>query len=284
MINTKLNKNLKIIFTSITLTIIGSIILGIITRYGRMRNIAIFNSSPIVNTLLESMIVFIQYLTIKIYNNGKFTMDSIGLDCSNKKLKYILSGMIFGILNFSVLMIALYIMGYAKYEGSGFGHYPTNVLIDFVFNVFIMAIFAAVCEEIFFRGVLLNYLNKYKGKTFAVIVSSLIFSLPHFSRYGSLTALAYIFIMGIVLGYCYIITQSLYVSIGLHFTTNFLTSLINPGQISVIIIELNPNITSDQLSIIIFIVYSVINLITATALVILDKKIKNKKKVIDSIY
>ena len=62
---------------------------------------------------------------------------------------------------------------------------------------------------------------KLKGKVFALIISSLIFTIFHTQYYQQFHALFVVFIMGILLGYLYIITGSLYLSIGLHFVVDF---------------------------------------------------------------
>ena len=66
---------------------------------------------------------------------------------------------------------------------------------------------------------------KRKGKTFALIISSLAFSIFHIGVYQDFTTLFWAFAMGLVFGYLYIITESLYLPIGLHFGRDFYSAI-----------------------------------------------------------
>lgn len=88
---------------------------------------------------------------------------------------------------------------------------------EFILAVFIMAFFPAVFEELFFRGALQNLLQKWWKKPLAaIIVTSLIFSLIHFSIYLFLSRA----ILGFVLGYMFYKTKNIWVNIVAHFLNN----------------------------------------------------------------
>lgn len=73
-----------------------------------------------------------------------------------------------------------------------------------------------ICEEIIFRGIILEgFLAKYTTKK-AIIYSALIFGIIHFIPIQVVNA----FFMGIVLGWIYIKTKSLWVCIGIHVLNN----------------------------------------------------------------
>lgn len=73
-----------------------------------------------------------------------------------------------------------------------------------------------ICEEIIFRGIILEgFLTKYTTKK-AIIFSALIFGIIHFIPIQVVNA----FFMGIVLGWIYIKTKSLWVCIGIHVINN----------------------------------------------------------------
>ena len=76
---------------------------------------------------------------------------------------------------------------------------------QFVINLLIMSVLAAVGEEIFFRGILLRVLSKWFGNIHVgVITSALIFTLVHFQPYKILPMLT----LGIFLGYVYYRTKN----------------------------------------------------------------------------
>jgi membrane protease YdiL (CAAX protease family) len=99
----------------------------------------------------------------------------------------------------------------------------TTRLMGFLVNVFMIALLPALCEEILFRGVLGGLLRNWTGNTFfAVMLSALVFAAVHLQFYGFLPR----FILGIVLGYLYFRSGSLWVPIMAHFTNNLLSVVI----------------------------------------------------------
>ncbi len=81
----------------------------------------------------------------------------------------------------------------------------------------VLALLPAVCEEVFFRGGLQNYLYRSTGRFWwSVIVVSIIFSAVHFSVYGFLSRM----LLSIVLGLLYQYSGRLWPSILAHFINN----------------------------------------------------------------
>ena len=76
-------------------------------------------------------------------------------------------------------------------------------------------IIAGISEEILFRGFLQKSFENSISKTRAVILSSSVFSLMHFSP-----QILQIFLLGVLLGYIALRTDSLYPSIVLHMINN----------------------------------------------------------------
>jgi uncharacterized protein len=90
-------------------------------------------------------------------------------------------------------------------------------LPEYIIALFIMAFFPAMFEEIFFRGAMQNLLVKWLRKPIvAIIVTSLFFSLIHFSIYLFLSRAA----LGFVLGLMYYKTKNIWVNIVAHFLNN----------------------------------------------------------------
>lgn len=88
---------------------------------------------------------------------------------------------------------------------------------EFILAIFIMAFFPALFEEVFFRGALQNLLEKWwKNPLMAVLVTSIIFSIIHFSIYLFLSRV----VLGFVLGYMYYKTRNIWVNIVAHFINN----------------------------------------------------------------
>ena len=88
---------------------------------------------------------------------------------------------------------------------------------EYIVAIFIMAFFPALFEEVFFRGALQNLLVKWLKQPFvAILISSIIFSIIHFSVYLFLTRL----ILGFVLGLMFQKTKNIWVNIIAHFLNN----------------------------------------------------------------
>ncbi|MFK7984321.1 MAG: lysostaphin resistance A-like protein [Saprospiraceae bacterium] len=79
------------------------------------------------------------------------------------------------------------------------------------------ALIGPICEEIIFRGVILEGLAKKYDPTKAIIFSALIFGIIHLQPLQVIGA----FFAGLILGWIYLKTQSLWVVIALHVINNF---------------------------------------------------------------
>lgn len=94
----------------------------------------------------------------------------------------------------------------------------THSITDLLFTLLVFAVVPALSEELFFRGVMMRFLHKRtQNITFAVLTSAMIFALFHSTQPYNIPS---ILIMGIVLGYLYYYTGSIWVTIIVHFAHN----------------------------------------------------------------
>ena len=92
-----------------------------------------------------------------------------------------------------------------------------NTVGGLLLNLVVIALIPAVGEELTFRGVLQQALTgKMKNPHVAIILSAAIFSFIHVQFYGFLPRM----FLGVVLGYMFYITGSLWTSILMHFLNN----------------------------------------------------------------
>lgn len=92
---------------------------------------------------------------------------------------------------------------------SGFG--------DLTVNLIVVALLAALGEELFFRGCMQNIFVEWtKNKHAAVWISAILFSALHAQFYGFLPRM----LLGVALGYLYVWSGSLWLSILFHFLNN----------------------------------------------------------------
>lgn len=82
----------------------------------------------------------------------------------------------------------------------------------------VAALVAPICEEIFFRGFLLQGLRHVVSAPWAIVISAAIFAFAHLSL-GSTILL---FLLGLMLGYLRVSQRSLWPSIALHMLNNLI--------------------------------------------------------------
>lgn len=94
---------------------------------------------------------------------------------------------------------------------------------SFTMNILIIAVMAGIGEEFMFRGVLQKILIKWMRNThLGIFFAAIIFSAIHFQFFGFIPRM----MLGIVLGYLYVWSKSIWVPIIAHATNNTLTVIL----------------------------------------------------------
>lgn len=94
---------------------------------------------------------------------------------------------------------------------------------QFLLSILFFAVVPAVVEELLFRGLIFNGLKNSFNAKVAVILSSIIFTLIHFSIFQTV----YQLILGVVLSLILLFTNSLLLTMLMHFLNNFLIVFIS---------------------------------------------------------
>ena len=90
---------------------------------------------------------------------------------------------------------------------------------DFVVRIILVAILPAIAEELFFRAGIQNELLKgIRNPDIAIIIAALVFSAFHMQFDGFLPR----FFLGMIMGYLYYWSSSIYVPILVHFANNLM--------------------------------------------------------------
>lgn len=188
-----------------------------LSKYDQTQITNFFNSA--IGYLITSIFQFCAFVLVFIYYTKKTTLKS---ECFSKKLNvkqvllFILVGIVtsFALTNFiNYYCLTLNIFN----KPSALFSYELNSVASYLISLFSLALLPAIGEELIFRGIIFNGLQK-KGALFAVIVSSLFFTLFHFN----LSQLFYPFLFGIVLGFVFNKTNNLLVTMLIHFCNNAL--------------------------------------------------------------
>lgn len=94
-----------------------------------------------------------------------------------------------------------------------------NNIFEIILVIITVAITPAICEEFFFRGFIQKSFE-FKLKPFwAIFVTAFVFGLYHFNPYGLLPLI----VIGMYLGFAVYLSDSIIVSIILHFLNNFIS-------------------------------------------------------------
>lgn len=108
---------------------------------------------------------------------------------------------------------------------------------DLIINLFVVGLLAAISEELFFRGALQKILlDRIKNIHLAIFTCAILFSALHQEFYALIPRM----LLGMLLGYAYVFSKSLWVPITIHFVNNatavILDSLFKQGYTT-----FNPN-------------------------------------------
>lgn len=150
----------------------------------------------------------------------------------------------------------------AIFEGFGidydvdFGENPSGIF-GFLLTFIATAIVPALVEEFACRGIVLGLLKKY-GEGFAIITSSIVFGIMH----GNFEQIPFAVMVGLILGYIYVKTGSIWVSVAVHGANN---------AISVIFSYLE-NVITVNMQNLLYLVYLIVSMLAAVLGILLFAK------------
>lgn len=207
--------------------IVGLILTIIFGAIANSHGLANYTDSPVLYSSYLALVTLTYALMFFLYN--KFTKTDFK-SASLFKFKF---GWINLILCVLIAVVTLFgfnnLINYLFYLMEKIGYNPDSSLPLplnngwwLTLNLFILAFLPAVCEELIYRGVILNGLRKF-GRVNAVLISALFFALAH----GSAMQFLYQFILGVVLGFVIIKTGSIIAGVLVHFLNNAIVIIYN---------------------------------------------------------
>ncbi len=155
-------------------------------------------------------------------------------------------------------------MSYAEsiFQGFGidydvdFGENPSGVF-GFILSFIATAIVPALVEEFACRGIVLGLLKKY-GQGFAIITSAIVFGIMH----GNFEQIPFAILVGLILGYIYVKTNSIWTCVVVHGVNNAISVIFNYLQ----------NVITLEIQNVLYIVYLITTLLVAVVGVLLLAK------------
>jgi hypothetical protein len=133
-----------------------------------------------------------------------------------KAVRRLLLGLAGGAIVFSVAVLIAAAMGIYRIVGIGDFSGMLAALLG-------PGLFAAVSEEMLFRGVLFRWLEEFGGSWAALLLTSGFFGAAHLlnPHASAIAAVGIAFEAGVMLGAAYMLTRSLWLPMGLHAAWNF---------------------------------------------------------------
>jgi membrane protease YdiL (CAAX protease family) len=90
-------------------------------------------------------------------------------------------------------------------------------IMEGIFIVIIVSIIPSLCEEIFFRGFVMKSFEYRYSPFIAALITAIFFGLYHFNPYGLIALI----ILGVYMGFATYMSNSIVVTMTLHFINNF---------------------------------------------------------------
>ncbi len=176
-------------------------------------------------------------------------------------------------IGFVALVISNYITTFFVLGAEHFGIFfetgdvmPVKSVPDFLWQILGTAIVPALVEEFAVRGVIMQSLRKY-GDILAIAVSAVLFALLH----GNMVQAPFALVLGCVLGWLVIVTDSLWTGILIHFMNNSYAVIMNTAM------EFLP----EHIYVIVFLLINAVGVVLG---VMAFFRIDNKYKRMDAFY
>lgn len=179
--------------------------------------------NPAINDLIQIavsslMLIIPSFILLRATHNKARDVVMLGKPIFKNKTAFFVASVGF-------CMFASQVSNYLTQIFSAFGiNFPSmerelpKGILGFLLVVLSTVIFPALLEEFMMRGVVLGILKKF-GDGFAIIASSLVFSLMH----ASLSQFAFAFLVGLLLGYITVKSKSIWPAVIIHAINNFIS-------------------------------------------------------------
>jgi len=146
----------------------------------------------------------------------------IGLKWKRNSFRMLGLGVLGGTFEIGLIILISLSAGTLWFQGTGSAAYSTAELQSSLLYGFLAFVLVGFGEEVVFRGYIQKRLMLSLGNKWALPVSSMIFMAAHVFTYGKLLDFIDVGLGGIVLGYLYILTDSLYLPAAYHFIYDYL--------------------------------------------------------------
>ncbi|MBU1144237.1 MAG: CPBP family intramembrane metalloprotease [Firmicutes bacterium] len=186
-----------------------------------------FDELPLFYILINLSQVFITGIIFLVIDKTNFKKDWTNFKLNLKK--YTLQIVVGILIVYTVSISSQYLLEFLGQASTSenevmIGSMFSTDILNLVLLFLLLCVFTPIVEELVFRKVLFNFVEKRFGSILAIISSGVIFGLMHVISYGDfIQAIPYVG-MGIVFGYIYFrANKNIYVPIAVHFINNFIS-------------------------------------------------------------
>ena len=168
------------------------------------------------------------YTMLKMIDKKGFNY--LGLKSIKESYTELVIGLLAGAFFIVINVIILRFLGFLSFSSNILN---PNISISLIEGL-LLFIIVAFAEELLFRGYIIMSLQQMGKWWLSILISAVIFALTHGALNDNVSFLAIINLLlgGILLGYMYIKTKSIYMPIGFHITWNYFQGYVFGIQVS----------------------------------------------------
>lgn len=152
----------------------------------------------------------------------KQNMKELGFARTNKVLHQLILGILVAIVAIAAIIVFGSLFKIITFSGYGLTIFGTRQIIWALVIGAITFLMVGFGEEAVYRSYIQNHLVKMIGSRYGLIVAALIFTVAHLFTYAKPLDLLDVFLAGIILGYAFLLTKSIYLPASFHFMWDFL--------------------------------------------------------------
>lgn len=154
-------------------------------------------------------------------------LGSFGLALSGRWIYSLLTGLAVGVIFFSISVFISVALGYMQIDKI----YPLSFFVQQLPLVLLMTSFPSIAEDILTRGYLYCHFKRMNPFLW-IFFSSVIYVLNHIWRLGEgMPVLTYLFMLGLALAACVLLTRSLWLAFGVHWGANIAYEFSRSGMV-----------------------------------------------------
>jgi membrane protease YdiL (CAAX protease family) len=210
---------------SLSFTIFEQVILSVVLGMKKFHNSDMMIYINLAVDFFELLSIIALSFILDIFRPGSKVF-SFGLMITNKTSKDILLGLIISLLSMIIVLLVGVVFNSAVIVGSecGFSRFLTMTLFILI---------SAISEELIFRGIVFQAIYEKFGTLTAILISCMFFALGHiFNPNLGWISMLNLVIGGVLMGFMYIQTKSLWLVISFHFSWNWFQAIFLGSPIS----------------------------------------------------